>query len=172
MKELGIDFTVIPSHVDETLPQGMHVLEVTKHLAQKKNEALQHMDLGEAIIVTADTLIYAHGEILEKPKSPEDCVRMLKKISGDNARAYTSVVITNTGNHRSTSFSDSATIAFQVLPNDLIHALAPHFFERGLAGGFDVGEPLLAPYVTVTGDITTVRGLPKEKTRQGILSVA
>lgn len=172
LKELGFEFSVVPSHVDETLPVDMHVQKITEHLAQKKNDALQHMDLGDCILITADTLVSANGRVLEKPVSPEECVEMLKTISGKTARAYTSVVITNTSTKKSVNFSDVATITFDKLPHDLINALAPHFFERGVAGGFDVGEPLLKPYVHIAGDTTTVRGLPKEKTRQGIAAVA
>jgi septum formation protein len=171
LKELHLDFTVIPSHVNEEAIRSADPKQLTQLLATEKSVALQNTDIGDCILITADTVVFANGVIMEKGTSPDECAAMMRSLSGKTAKVITSVVVVNTQNKKCENFTDVATIHFNTLPDDLIHALAPHFFERGCAGGFDVSEPLLKPFFTIEGDETTVRGLPQTRTRQAIDSV-
>lgn len=171
LKELNIDFTVIPSHVNEDAIRSADPKQLTQLLAAEKSVALQSQDIGDSILITADTVVVLGVQILEKAKSPEESAHMMRSLSGKTAKAITSVLVVNTQTKKAENFTDVATIHFKALPDDLIKALAPHFFERGCAGGFDIGEPLLHPYVTIEGDETTVRGMPQTRTRQAIQNV-
>ena len=62
------DFKIICADIDETVPEGVSVLEVPELLARKKAEFISKKH-PESIVIAADTVVILENEILGKPKS-------------------------------------------------------------------------------------------------------
>lgn len=60
-------------------------------LALRKAEAIGPQ--ADAVVIGADTLVYAGGEILGKPQDKEDAARMLRLLSGRMHQVYTGVAL-------------------------------------------------------------------------------
>lgn len=86
------DFEVIPSGVEETVPNSISLLETAEYLARIKAEdiAKNHKD---AVVIGADTCVIAEGEILGKPKDRADAFRMIKLLSGKTHSVITGCAV-------------------------------------------------------------------------------
>lgn len=81
LTELGLDFKIIPAHIDESQLPGESPLEHVRRLAEEKGQAIavQHPD---AIIISSDTIVLFEDIILGKPENKVDAHRMLNMLSG------------------------------------------------------------------------------------------
>jgi septum formation protein len=80
LKLMGLDFDIMPGNIDETFRPGETPPEHVLRLSEEKalSVALHHQD---AWILGADTIVVVAGEILGKPRSPEEATQMLEKLS-------------------------------------------------------------------------------------------
>ena len=80
LKLMGLDFDIVPGNIDEnSRPEETpreHVLRLSEEKAL--SVALNHPD---AWILSADTIVVVAGELLGKPGSPEEAMKMLEKLS-------------------------------------------------------------------------------------------
>ena len=122
LAQIGLEFTVMPSDVEEnpasTLPQDMVIelskekardvwgklgegdIDDTKHDVSVTIEDRQKIwnteclgDRSTCLVISADTVVAIEGEILGKPKDAEDAVRMLSLLSGKEHQVYTGVTM-------------------------------------------------------------------------------
>ena len=116
---LDIEFEVrtVPG-IDESYPETLRPDEVPLYIARKKAEAYISSMPADELLITADTVVWASGEILGKPKDREDAVAMLRKLSGRTHEVITGVCITT--KEKTVSFSASSSVCFAALDEDEI----------------------------------------------------
>lgn len=124
LKQLGLDFDIIPSCGEETITKT-DPEEVVKELAvQKASEVRDHIlrkafgkegaelsKESEALfptlkIIGADTVVVYNGEIFGKPADKEDAKRMLTILQGKTHQVYTGVCVI-TLNEKGTQWKES-----------------------------------------------------------------
>lgn len=89
---LGLPFEVIPSEAGEQTPPGMPPDEIVRTLALRKAEAvLSAAGNGGPVVIGSDTIVVLDGEVLGKPRNPDDSRRMLAALRGRTHRVYTGV---------------------------------------------------------------------------------
>lgn len=95
LSELGVSFTVITADTDENCAQSDPCMFV-RELAERKGMAVYKKLSAEqdAVIISADTVVYCDGEILGKPKDEADAVRMITNLSGKEHSVISGVAIT------------------------------------------------------------------------------
>ena len=87
LENLGLDFEIITADCDETC-NHKDPTEYVKELALRKGNAVRERLLqngklsDDTLIIASDTVVVSDGEILGKPKNPEDAERMLHMFSG------------------------------------------------------------------------------------------
>lgn len=95
---LGVDFEIITADTDETCLLSDPVL-YAEELAGRKGMAVYELIKEtrgeeaalEAVIISADTVVAAEGEILGKPRDEEDALRMLSLLSGNTHSVVTGI---------------------------------------------------------------------------------
>ena len=92
MDLMGFSYLTEVCTEQERIPSDLSVPETVMHLAhQKASFALRlHPD---ACVIGADTIVVLDGEIIGKPKSPEDAVRTLIKMQGREHAVYTGLAV-------------------------------------------------------------------------------
>jgi septum formation protein len=142
--------------LDETPLPGERPDETVLRLAREKAAAQAHP--GE-IVLAADTVVVIDGELLGKPRDPEDARRMLARIAGREHTVFTGVAVEEPGNG---GVRELAASRVRIAP------LSP---ER-IAWYVDTGEPLdkAGSYAVqgigalfveeIFGNYTNVVGLP------------
>src|SRR5215510_11621418 len=90
----GFHFEVMPADVDETPNSNENPREYALRVARDKARAIGAAcrDPG-AVVLAADTVVLAAGEILGKPADSADAGRMLRILSGTAHDVLTAVVI-------------------------------------------------------------------------------
>lgn len=105
--DLGIDFTVVTADTDES-SSLTDPCQLTEELASRKGRAVYELlsqsdSANDAVIISADTVVYANGEILGKPRDKADALRMLRSLSGCEHTVVSGVAVTTDGVTKSAS---------------------------------------------------------------------
>jgi septum formation protein len=81
LKQIGLDFDVIPSGVKEDFVQGETPEDHVIRLAESKA-----LEVGsrcpDCWVIAADTIVYINGSILGKPRNSKEAMEMLCRLSG------------------------------------------------------------------------------------------
>jgi septum formation protein len=88
----GVRFDVVESGVEEVRRENEAPADYAKRLACDKALAVAARD-PDALVVGADTIVFCEGELLEKPSSPDEARRMLRKLSGNVHTVITAYAI-------------------------------------------------------------------------------
>lgn len=160
---LGLDFTVsVKPDVSEGYPQGLSPEEIAKYIANEKADA-NTVGIGDNdLVITADTIVVAEGEILGKPKDEVDAKRMLRTLSGKTHQVITGVAI-STANERK-SFAVITDVSFRELLDSEIEHYVAHYRPLDKAGAYGIQEWI--GYIGVTGirgSYYNVMGLPVQR---------
>lgn len=166
MTDAGFSFTVETRPTDEIFPDTMPSDEVAEYLARQKAEQFQ-ADLGNRVIVCADTVVILDDQILNKPLDEADARRMLRALSGRTHRVRTGVAILSPdGLH---SFTDETIVQFATLTDDEITyytRVCKPFDKAGSYGAQDfIG---LVGIERLEGSFYTVMGLPTHLVYQAL----
>src|SRR5271154_1395674 len=98
LRNAGFVFEVRPADVDETRPPHEAAEDYVRRVAQAKAHAIAKpaRAAGErAIVIAADTIVLAEGQILGKPKDANDARRMLWLFSGKTHEVLTALCVVN-----------------------------------------------------------------------------
>jgi nucleoside triphosphate pyrophosphatase len=94
----GFTFEIAPADVDETPEPGERPRDYALRVATSKAEAAAaHCRESGSLVLAADTVVVAEGQILGKPMDAADSKRMLKMLSGAVHSVLTAVVLCRDG---------------------------------------------------------------------------
>jgi len=165
LEEMGYDFEVMPSNIDEKAIRNPNPSALTLALAIAKARALLPKIEGEALLITADKVVVLRDTITEKPQARLEAYRFLRRCSSNSACIVTSVLVTNTLSHSSFGITDKATVYFRYIPPKTILEYIATGDCYNHAGGFDHEHPVLAPYIQrIDGERESIIGLPRKLT--------
>src|SRR5512143_273484 len=96
LQGLGIRFEVITRDWDEIYPSDLKAEQIALHVASEKAGSFR-ADLKEnELIITADTIVWCDGGVLDKPLDKHDAFRILRIISGKTHEVITGVCLLST----------------------------------------------------------------------------
>lgn len=163
MAGLDIDFEVrVLGGVGESYPPGLPPEEIPLHIAKEKADAYRSTMADDELIITADTVVIAGGEVLGKPADEEEAKAMLRKLSGRTHRVVTGVCMMT--KERRTAFSVVTGVTFKDLTAEEIDYYVPKYRPLDKAGAYGVQEWI--GYIGVTsldGSYYNVMGLPVQR---------
>ncbi len=172
LRELGFDFEVAHSELDEKSVQTLTPHERPKVLAKLKNQILDRQ-FKDAIIITADTIIIHNGHLREKPKNEEELYHFLKTNWQAPAEVVTAVAVSNTATGKLLEGVESSKIYFHKFPEHVIAELIKHGNLMDAAGGFIAELPMIKKFIVhIDGNMDTIMGLPKALTKKLIQEVS
>ena len=165
LTNLGLEFEVIPSRVDETVPPGITPEELVRSLASEKaHDVLKTLDSGrDTVVIGADTMVVLDGELIGKPEDEEDAMRMLRRLSAKTHTVFTGVCVLKQQRHgdlKSFEHVESSLVTFRKLDEKEISAYVATREPLDKAGAYalqGVGAALVA---RLEGCYTNIIGLP------------
>jgi septum formation protein len=167
MEEMGLEFEVMVSGIDEKAIRFEDPTELVTALAKAKAEALIPRIHEPAILITSDQVTVCEGEIREKPLSEEEAKRFLESYARFPVRTVTAVAATNTKTGKQSTGVDIATVHFSPFKPEEIETFIRSGEAFGLAGAFTIeGERWEKHVISIEGTRDSVIGLPKELTRK------
>jgi septum formation protein len=159
LKQVGLDFEVVPSRVIEdfvgTETSQDHVIRLAEAKAQ--DVAYRYPDRW---VIAADTIVYIDGSILGKPKNREEAKEMLHRLKGQEHWVMTGFSVC----HLEKQKSGNETVQTSVKVKTLTSAEIEWYVRTGepfdKAGGYAIQGVGSFMIESIRGSYTNVVGLP------------
>jgi septum formation protein len=153
---IGIPHVVQPAGADESYKEGEKPAEHAERLAQTKVRSVAAAN-PEAIIIAADTIVVADGEIMGKPRDRGDAMRMLAILQGRSHTVITAVAVSCDG--RTESDIEHVEVTFRPLDSDEIAAYIDTGEPMDKAGAYGIQGYGATIVRRIDGDYFAVMGL-------------
>ncbi len=159
LKQVGLDFDVIPSRVKEDFIQGESPQGHVIRLADAKA-----LDVGNRYpdrwVIAADTIVYINGSILGKPSNPKEAIEMLRSLSGKEHWVLTGFSVCHLGKGK----RDQEAVQTAVRVKTLTPVEMEWYVQTGepfdKAGGYAIQGIGSFMIESIHGSYTNVVGLP------------
>lgn len=165
LENIGLGFKVAicdadESRVDKSIPVNLYVQE----LALLKATVACKLDVGDdALIISADTVVFSDGEIIGKPKDADDAKRILKSLSGKTHSVFTGICVTRKRDMKSVCKCVETRVVFNTLSDSLIDAYVATGEPMDKAGAYGIQGKGCVLVEKIDGDYLNVVGLPASK---------
>jgi septum formation protein len=159
LKQLGLEFEVVPSDVEEVFNPRLKPRHQVEELALQKAQAVAG-NFDDAIIIGADTLVALGDEIIGKPKNSQDAKRMLKKLRGRQHTVVTGFVLIDTFNKRTLVKSVETKVWFRKLSPQEISSYVEKEKPFDKAGAYAIQDLGILFVEKIEGDYFGAVGLP------------
>jgi len=154
----GFDFEVVKIDVEESFPGHLKAEEIALYLAEKKANGYTG-DLSGNILITADTIVWTDGKVLNKPTGYDDAFAMLEALSGKTHYVYTGVCLKTEG--KTHVFCEATEVYFATIPKEAILHYVNNFQPYDKAGAYGIQEWIGYRYVQkINGCYNNVVGFP------------
>ena len=172
-----IECVVEPSNVDEDIVKASLIKEkaspelISKNLAELKANKVSIKKIDN-IVLGADSVIDLEGEIISKPESREEAMKILKKLNGKSHFLISSVCISKNGS-MIWNYTDKAKLTMKNLSDDELKDYLSKITDDVLYA-YNVyqieglGRNLFA---SIEGNEDTIMGLPVQKIKEYIGSL-
>jgi septum formation protein len=163
---LGLDFEVrVLQGIDESYPADLREGDIPLYISRAKAQAYLSSLSEDELLITADTIVWLDGEVLEKPKDEADACRMLRELSGKTHQVFTGVCLTT--KEKQVAFSCRTDVTFARLDEEEIQHYVETYRPLDKAGAYGVQEWI--GYIgveRVEGSYFNVVGLPVQRLYQ------
>ena len=166
LAKLGLEFEIMVSDADESkidknsIPVEIYVQELALLKAMAVAKKLKNKN---ALIISADTIVYHDGEILGKPKDNADAFSMLSKLSGREHSVFSGICVMDAKSLKSACATEETKVFFKELTEEKIYNYIRTGEPMDKAGAYAV-QGLGALFTEkVCGDFFNVIGLPVKK---------
>ncbi|MBX9689353.1 MAG: Maf family protein [Candidatus Obscuribacterales bacterium] len=165
LKNLGLDFTVIPSHIEE-FSEKSEAADIVEDLAlMKARDVASKLDKNNnSIVLAADTIVVRDQDLLGKPRSKEEAYEMLMSLSGRAHQVYTGVAIVRVKDNFCKSLSRVSSVYFRKLLDTEARCYANSEEPSDKAGAYALQGTAAAFVERVEGCYTNIIGLPVSDT--------
>lgn len=153
---LGLDVIVRPADIDETQRHGESPSAMVQRLARRKVGAVEAQ--VEDLVIGADTIVVADGEVMGKPATPDKARLMLQALSGREHSVLTGVAVKLGA--QGASGVDRTKVRFRRLSPSEIQWYVDHGEPMDKAGAYGI-QGIAGIFVEhLEGSETGVIGLP------------
>ncbi len=159
------NFEIIPSGIDEVIPDDALIETVPEILAAQKaaDIAKRHPD---ALVIGADTGVFIDGKMLGKPQDRNDATKMLRSLSGRTHKVITGCCLQK--GERQISFSEVTHVTFYPLSETEIADYVATGEPDDKAGAYGIQGKGMLLVKGIEGDYFNVVGLPVARLARAI----
>ena len=173
----NIESDVVPSNVDEDIVKESLIKEratpeiISKNLAELKANKVS-MKKIDKIVLGADSVIDLNGELISKPETREEAMKILKKLNGKSHFLISSVCVSKNGsmiwNHTDKAKLSMKNLSDDELKNYLSKIPDETLYAYNVYQIEGIGRNL---FTNIEGDEDTIMGLPVKKIKEYISSL-
>lgn len=168
LEQIGITFEIQKAEGEEVIT-SVEPIEVVKELSmQKASEVAQRCD--GAVVIGADTVVAAGGQILGKPKDEKDAVRMLRLLQGGSHEVITGVTVLLQETEKIVQFAEVTKVHVFPMTEAQLEAYAETKEPMDKAGAYGIQGKFAAYISGIEGDYNNVVGLPVGRLYQEVLA--
>ena len=160
MAGLDIPFSCVTIDADESYPAELKGGDIPMYISRAKARAYVSELQDNDLLITSDTIVWLHGEMLGKPQDEAEAKAMLARLSGQTHEVYTAVCFADRNGELET-WVDCTKVTFNNLSEKDIDYYVSKYRPLDKAGAYGVQEWI--GYVGVTkmeGSYFNVMGFP------------
>ena len=169
LDKVGIKHLKVDSDFEETSLNKKDVYQYVKDLSLGKAKSVEDK-VEQSIILGIDTVVYADGKILEKPKNLKEARENLKNSAGKTTSVITGIALINKyTNEVIQDFQETKITLNEISEDDIDYYIEN---EPGVlyASGFIV-ETIVSNFIeTINGSFYNILGVPVEKIYEHLVS--
>ena len=167
LRQIGVDFTVVPANVDERLVDAESAEAYVERLATTKAQAVAITAAKNSAVLGADTVVVNNGEILVKPQGDADADHMLHALS-DKAHEVVTGIALAIAEHGAACESEvvKTYVRFRALSAEEIRQYIATGEPHDKAGAYGIQGIAGAFVDSISGSYSNVVGLPLAETYQ------
>ena len=162
LRQIGVDFRVLPSNIEEMLPHGMHPGEAVEELALKKALSVSENLKDGSLVIGEDTIV-VKDDILGKPSDEYDALRMLHILEGDMHEVLTGVAIVDLSTMEYIKGHEKTKVFMKNLTDEKIKAYIDTGEPMDKAGAYGIQGKGALLVEKIEGCYFNVVGLPLGK---------
>ena len=159
LRQIGLDFDVQPSAVEEPEITGkspeVAVVEIAKAKARAVSEAVEG-----GLVIGADTTVVLGGQAIGKPHDKAHAVEILRQLSGNVHEVITGVALIDADRRRETAWAETTKVHFRALCEAEIADYVDSGEAADKAGAYGIQGRAAAFVTRVEGCYFNVVGLP------------
>jgi septum formation protein len=159
MRLLEIPFEVRVPQVDEVIKPGEIPAEVPQRISRLKAEWVAR-EIGEGIVVAADTVVVHKGDILGKPCDAEDAAAMLRRLRTERHLVLSGVTVMNGATGKQITELCESKVWLRPMDDAEIKAYVASGDPLDKAAAYAIQNNDFAPVAQVVGCPANVMGLP------------
>jgi len=158
MDDLGLQYKIIPSNINESKVNSHSPQELAMSLAFLKADKIAKEN-PNSVVIGADAFFIHNGKIFGKPKNKAEAKQMLSVFSGNSLRIHTGLCVIDTEKKLKRTSYASARIKFRHLTAQEISSHINKIDPTKYAGGFH--ETNLINFAShIHGEHSAISGLP------------
>ena len=160
MAGLDIPFSCVTIDADESYPADLKAGDIPMYISRATARAYLDELQDNDLLITSDTIVWLHGEMLGKPQDEAEAKAMLARLSEQTHEVYTAVSFADKKGELET-WVDCTKVTFNTLSEEDIDYYVSKYRPLDKAGAYGVQEWI--GYVGVTrmeGSYFNVMGVP------------
>ena len=165
LRQLGVEFRVVPSDAPEIHHEQLTARELCQINAYRKARAVAKK-FPDALVLGADTLVFLGERLFGKPASLEEAYAMLEQLQGRTHEVVTAICLLNLRSHRQRVFSETTSVTFHALDSVQVQRYLNKVNPLDKAGAYAVQEHGDMIIERISGSYSNVVGLPLEELRR------
>lgn len=166
LSQIGVEYEVIPSVVEEkmtkTLPEEI-VQELSAQKAEDVCRRLVEQGAEDFLVIGADTVVSLDGAVMGKPADEAEACRMLERLQGKAHQVYTGVTLCGSGKGGDAfcrTFYEMTDVTMFPMEQEEIRAYVETGEPMDKAGAYGIQGRCAAYIEKINGDYNNVVGLP------------
>ncbi|KGJ92353.1 Maf family protein [Colwellia psychrerythraea] len=168
LAQLGYQFSVQPSDIDETVTKDEvahdYVLRLAKQKAQHVFSLLSQAEQKHSHVLGSDTSVVFDGNILGKPDNEADCIKTLTLLSNNQHQVLTAIALASISGVVGQVISTE--VSFKALTIEEISSYWLSGEPQDKAGSYGI-QGIAGQFVkTINGSYSAVVGLPLYETTE------
>ena len=157
LRRIGLrEFEISVPDVEEWYPPELAPEDIVAYISREKSQAVQAA--ADAIVITADTMVFLDGARLGKPRDEAHALEMLTALQGRRHTVCTGVTVRQ-GN-RSLTESESTAVIFRPATETELRSYIATGEPMDKAGAYGVQGKGALLVERLEGDFFNVMGLP------------
>ena len=155
--QAGLQFQVVPAHIDETRHPDESPISYVQRLALEKAQAV-HALHPQSTVLGADTTVVLEDEVLNKPRTSADAERMLRSLSGRTHQVHTGIAVVSSATRR--SHVETTDVFFSIINEAELASYLSTGDSLDKAGAYGIQGYAARWIHRIEGDFSNVVGLP------------
>ena len=164
LRQLGIEFKVVPSDIPEIHHEELTAQEISQINAYRKARSVAKR-FPDALVLGADTLVYLDRALFGKPATLEEAYLMLERLQGHTHHVVTAICLLHLREHQQRVFTETTAVTFRSLDAVKIRRYLTKVDPLDNAGAYAIQEEGDLIVESIAGSYANVVGLPVERLR-------